>query len=259
MAKLKSPLKTFGGKGRLRNWIIENFPANYTEISYGEPFLGGGSVLFGKKLSVKEVVSDFDPATFQVFWEIKNDVDQFVQALLPIQYDEATFERFRDLETTVPFNLAVQEFVVRRMSRSGMRKNFAFTARTRGGIPGDINAWNNTIEQLPLISNRLQNVELLNKDFRDFEFQDFNYLDPPYFSKDRVSTDVYQREMKKPCHEALLDMILSSSKLFLLSGYDNPLYADRLRGWRKISKNVANNAGQTRVKSGRIEMLWANY
>lgn len=43
-SSIKQPLiKMFGGKWYLADWIISLFPVNYENMTYIEPFLGGGS------------------------------------------------------------------------------------------------------------------------------------------------------------------------------------------------------------------------
>ena len=44
----------------------------------------------------------------------------------------------------------------------------------------------------------------------------------------------------------------------MTSGYANTLYDTALRGWERIPIPMPNHAGQTKVKSDRVEIVWVN-
>ena len=55
-------------------------------------------------------------------------------------------------------------------------------------------------------------------------------------------------------HEELLDVLMAHKGPVLLSGYDNDLYNDRLRGWHR---EEAVSYSQTATR--RQEVLWMNF
>ncbi len=55
-------------------------------------------------------------------------------------------------------------------------------------------------------------------------------------------------------HEELLKILLKHPGKVLLSGYENDLYNDMLRGWNKVQKTTRAERGQART-----ETLWMNY
>jgi DNA adenine methylase len=57
-------------------------------------------------------------------------------------------------------------------------------------------------------------------------------------------------------HAALLDVVPRCRGTVVLSGYPSPLYDARLVGWRRVSFDMANHAGQGRCKQRRTEVLW---
>ena len=78
--KIEKPfLKWVGGKTQIINSVLEYFPAEID--TYYEPFLGGGSVLFGvlslqknNQLNIKKIVaSDANSALIAVYNNIKNN------------------------------------------------------------------------------------------------------------------------------------------------------------------------------------------
>jgi DNA adenine methylase len=261
-------LKTFGGKGTasILKWLLANFPSDYRLRRYIEPYGGGGALLLNKSPSIQEVWNDINRDTYLVFkYAQSNALSRVATAG---GYGEAVFNFYKDDKNFIgakEWYLAEREFILRNMSRSGMKKDFAWSDRLRGGQPGDVNAWNNKLKNLSQISKRLRNVGILNEDaitvLRKFNFPDtFTYLDPPYLPITRVSKKVYDNEMTCEQHEELLKFLTTEWKgLFLLSGYDNSLYEKYLKNCIKQEKKTANNAGQTKKKSTRFECIWRNY
>ena len=270
MAKLRPPVKTHGGKYYLADWVIDNFPENYEELSYGEIFVGGGSVFLNKKRSIKECIYDADWNVISIWEALRNQPVEFYNRLKSLKYAEETFKlscffllAVKDLDS---LDLAVHEYVVRRMSRGGMRKAFAWSERLRGGKPGDLNAWETALEALPRLAARLEGVGILGCDFRtSIPASDgpehLLYLDPPYLKSTRAkgATEVYQHEMTNEDHEEMLKLCVESKSKILLSGYESTLYDSYLGDWKKVYKDVKNHSAQNLHKATKREVLWKNY
>lgn len=79
------------------------------------------------------------------------------------------------------------------------------------------------------------------------------YADPPYVLNTRHGKQ-YRCEMDDVGQEVLLDVLLVHEGPVLLSGYDNDLYNDRLRGWHR---EEAVSYSQT--ASRKTEVLWMNF
>lgn len=261
-----SLIKCFGGKAYLSEWIIRLFPFQYELLRYIEPFAGGASVLFRKNVSVTEIISDTDFELICIYEATKHHLDEFVDILGKVEYSEEVFQ------SALSFNpigqpllvRAANEYVLRRMSRGGLRTSFAWSERLRGGIPGDKNAWLNSIKNLPWFSKRLQNVCILNNDFRFLlpiaTSQCLLYIDPPYLHETRVSTKAYGKyEMSVEAHNHLLDIVLYSPAKILISGYDSELYNRKLSSWNKFEKEIVNHSSQVKVKQKKKEIVWRNF
>ena len=152
------------------------------------------------------------------------------------------------------------------MSRGGLGTAFAWSTRLRGGKPGDVNAWETAIEEIPQISKRLQGVNIFQGEafvFFDLFKDDSDtllYLDPPYLPSTRVSPGAYGHlELGNSDHEALLGMCRRAQCKIALSGYLNDLYEAMLSSWRVACKEVASHASQSFEKPHKIECLWMNY
>lgn len=65
---------------------------------------------------------------------------------------------------------------------------------------------------------------------------------------------LYKHEMKDADHEELLNILVKHQGKILLSGYDNDMYNDILKGWNKVQKHTRAEGGRART-----ETLWMNY
>lgn len=263
MKKTRSPIKTHGGKSYLSSWIISQFPENYQEMTYLEPFCGGANVLLNKKPSKEEVINDLDENIIVLFRILRDQCTQFIRKIKTIKYKESNFS-IASKKAENDLQKAINEFVLRRMSRGGLKKAFAWSNRERGGQPGEINAWETIIDSLPDISQRLQNVIILNKTaislLKVFDEKDILvYADPPYLHETRESIDAYTHEMLVDDHIALADALNNFKGKVLLSGYPSRLYNRLYKGWKCESKKMPNHASQKKVKSVKLELLWRNF
>ena len=268
--KLRPPVKTHGGKFYLCNWIIENFPPNHEELTYCEPMCAGASVFLNKATSKQEVINDIDKGLVCVFKSLRDEPKEFIDRIKRIKYTERAFKMAQTKHDEGKFDdyldQGINEYMLRRMSRGGMKKAFAWSDRLRGGQPGDVNAWETMIEELPGIAERVKNTIILNKPVFDVikiwdEEDTLLYLDPPYLHSTRTegSTNAYEHEMTVEDHMNLLHLAKTARGKVIISGYSSPLYNRTLKGWKTKKKNVANNSGQGKVKERRLEVIWMNY
>lgn len=263
--KLRPLFKMAGGKYYLARHIINHFPANYEDLKYAELCGGAASVLFNKRPSKIEIYGDVDPRTANVFYCLKHYPDEFIKIVEATTYCEKSFKDAGKVQFVYgDVNSAVAELSLRRMSRGGLKKHFSWSNRMRGGRPGDENAFETFKSLLPDMVKRLQNVEVSCMDIMEsIKLYDSEktlfYIDPPYVHSTRVSKDVYEYEMTNEQHEQIGEMLNSIEGKAIISGYDCLLYQKLYKNWRCVAKAVKNNAGQTKVKSNRIECLWLNY
>ncbi len=253
-------IKIFGGKYYQWKNIVAAFPNGFQDLTYVEPFVGGGAVILNKPRSQREVINDIDSNLITLYLEVRDNCKEFLKELRSLKYEEATYEKARSSE----FHPAVNEFVLRRMSRGGAKQTFGWSERLRRKMPEYISGWIGALKNLPAVSKRLQGVEIRNEDYRglleEFAGPDtFFYLDPPYVVEERVSTNVYEFEFSMDDHVSLLNHMKTNESFFLLSGYGCPTYAATLNGWVVSTKEYACSASAQKKKPKRIESLWRNY
>tara|TARA_Y100000034_G_scaffold134066_1_gene201494 strand:+ start:2905 stop:3717 length:813 start_codon:yes stop_codon:yes gene_type:complete len=266
--KLRPPVKIHGGKYYLSSWIIEHFPAGYEEMTYLEPFCGAASVFLNKEPSKEEAINDVNLGIIQIMRVLRDEPGDFIGRIKRIKYSEGTFKRAlkrsKEEEYKDYMEHAVTEFVLRRMSRGGLKKAFAWSNRTRGGQPGDVNAWETIIEQLPIVSDRLKGVYIFNKSAFNVikAFNDPNtliYCDPPYLDSTRTTPDAYEDELDADQHIELAGLIKQFKGKAIISGYSSPLYRRLFSEWRCKRKKIANHASQSKSKATKTECIWLNF
>lgn len=264
--KIRPWTKCHGGKGRLKDWVISYFPENYELLTYVENYVGGGSIVLNKKKSAKEIINDIDPSVFILLYFIKHDFSSLICKLEKLKYEEKTFLYYKTHRDFLVEGLdkAVAEYVIKRMSRGGLGKNFAWQERLRGGQPGSINEWETSLQNLYKVKERLKDVEIYNTPALNliqlFDGPDaFFYLDPPYLHETRTAKSAYRFEMSRQDHIDLLDVIIKSKAKILISGYSSSLYNQTLKSWNDDFLDVTNNSGQNSQKQRRTERLWWNY
>jgi DNA adenine methylase len=283
--KAGPPLKWHGGKHYVADLVLREMPRH---VTYVEPFLGGGQVLFRRDPDDRRLwLSPHKGVT-----EIANDIDARLMTFYRVLQDERLFERFRRRIDAVPFSeaewveararlsacagepadadamvdRAVWLFVCCRQSMAGRMKSFTppTVCRTRRGMSNETSAWLTAVEGLPAAKRRLGRVYLLCRPAVQVIKQcdrpeTLFYCDPPYPHETRTARDVYAHEMTDADHRELLDVLLVCQGKVILSGYDNRLYAEKLAGWRRLTKDLANHAAGGEAKRTMTEVLWFNW
>lgn len=263
-------VKIHGGKRYLFKWILENFPTGYEEMKYVETCGGACSVLLNKIRSKSEIYNDLDITLYNLLYYLKNEPDKFMAEIADVQYNEETYKKAAwniKNKKAWGFGLhgAIDELIIRRMSRGGLRNSFGWSNRKRGGKPGDVNAWDTfKLYHLPMICERLKNVELRNEHVADLVKNEDSentlfYIDPPYLHSTRSVPAAYNVEMTEGEHLLLSQVLQDVKGKVVLSGYYSQLYAKLYKGWTMVAKEVANHAGQAKKKQRRIECLWMNF
>ena len=279
---LIQPLKWWGGKHYLAKKIIDLMPRH---LHYVEPYAGGLAVLLekdpfdqskywgekGYEQGISEVVNDIHRELTN-FWRVLQREDTFaafqrqIEAMpfSQIEWEEA--EVRQNPLTDLNVEAAAAFFVRCRQSRAGGFKDFATLSRnrTRRQMNEQVSAWQNCIDGLPAVSDRLRRVVILNQPALDVIRQQDGaatlfYLDPPYLHETRATTGNYQHEMTEDDHRELLAAIKQCQGTFMLSGYPNPLYDGELAGWRREDFVIDNKASGGKVKRQMTESLWMNF
>ncbi len=256
--KMKAIMKYPGSKWSIAKWIISFFPEHH---SYLEAYLGSGAVLFNKPRSDIETVNDLDGNVVNLFEWIRKDPERLAHEIYYTPYARQVYE---DAFTAVPedsLGKAVNFYI---------RLNMGHGFRTNGekvGWKNDVQGreksyasqdWCSLPDKIMQAAERLRGVQIENKPAVEL-IQRFNfknvliYADPPYVLSTRHGKQ-YRCEMEDKEQNELLDVLLSHKGPVLISGYDNPLYNDRLRRWHREETTC-----YSQVCSKKREVLWMNF
>lgn len=201
--RAKPFLKWAGGKTQLLAAIDGSLPNSFheqKEVTYIEPFVGGGAVLFYllQKYSniSRAIINDINPHLINTYQAIKNQSDELIFLLSKIQssyraLDEIEAQRKFFLKIRERFN-AIPQSCVEDAAYMIFLNRTCFNGLYRENSKGEFNVsfgkyLNPTILDEALIksdSEILQRVEILQGDFSQIESHisdyTFIYFDPPY-------------------------------------------------------------------------------
>lgn len=258
--RMKALIKYPGSKWSIANWIIRFFPEHH---SYLESHFGSGAVLFNKPRSNIETVNDLDDDVVNLFEWIRKDPEQLAYTIYLTPYSRKVYDTAfcRSDQPTDSFERAVNFFI---------RLNMGHGFRTNGekvGWKNDIQGrerayaakgWCELPQSIIKTAERLRGVQIESRPalavIERYNYANvLIYIDPPYLLSTRHGRQ-YRHEMDDHDHNDLIDLISSHKGKILISGYDNPLYATRLKNWHREKTTC-----YSQVCSKKQEILWMNF
>ena len=275
MARLRSPLIWYGGKGMMVSKLLPLLPPHRT---YVEVFGGGASLLFAKSPSPVEVY---------------NDIDGNVVNFFTVLRDEEKFKRFKRMCEATPYSRRMWKeckermnegddverawrfFVAVRQSQSACGGWSCRVEGVTGGMARGVSAWLATVDGLHHVHDRLRRVQIECDDFRRiierYDYPDcLFYCDPPYVQDSRAAGVPYA-DMTLEDHKELVDLLLSIEGMAMLSGYKHEVYLPlEEAGWKRYDFETSCHAvGRTRgtgvlgegsatAKYPRVESVWVS-
>ncbi len=271
MSPARPLLRWFSGKWISAPWIVSFMPPHKV---YTEAYSGAASVLMHKPPSadVEEIVNDIDDRIANLYQCLRSET---LCLCLREALDRTPFSRTEFEEAFKPiFRYECSsdgELIVERARRlvvsSGMAYANGKSGSRRAGFRTYVGAsrstpvkdWSTIPDAVVPIHQRFKRVLVERNDalkiiLRYDSVDALHYVDPPYVNSTRASAaDAgYRHEMSDADHERLLDVVMSVRGMVLLCGYDNSLYGDRLKGWRREQRSFKTTTGS------RIESLWLN-
>lgn len=284
--KLIGEIKIHGGKNYLCRRIFSLAPTHYDW--YIDAYGGAGSMTYNAPAVKQQWFNDKNYFRWMVKNVIKQWPGELEGKLRALKYDEETFLAHKKMHeineaahkanclSGLPYaqiESAVSYIVTCRMSRGGLGESFAWSDRLRGGQPGDLNAWCTMLDRLLALSRRLQPVHLIHGLATNLILQQalrakqdgkrlFVYLDPPYLKSTRSTQAVEygDDEMTIEDHDRMLDLVNRCDNVhFAISTYNNTLYENKLKDWRREEFSMPNHSGQGDTKERRFEILYLNF
>lgn len=264
LAVSRPAMRYHGGKFRLAPWIMKFMPPHGC---YVEPFGGAAGVLIQKPRAYAEVYNDLDGDVVNFFRVVRDPVtrEQLQQACALTPYARAEFDLAWE-PTDDPVERARRTAVRAAMGfgSAGATKGttgFRIDTRRKHGTAQD--NWVDYPPTVAAVGRRFEHVLIENRPAIDVMLQHdspstLHFVDPPYVHETRAmrTKGGYRHELDDDDHEELIDVLEALQGMVLLCGYDSPLYANRLRGWRCESTAARISGG--RGTAMREEMLWMN-
>lgn len=238
--KLKSIIKLNDNKAHLVPWILDKFPEGYQNMTYLEPFLGGGSVLLNKDPSVEEVANDIDQGIVDIWRAVRDEPKTFLSKTKRMEYKESVFSRCHGRKDDDYLGRAVCEFALKQMSKGGLKKVFL----PKAGKVMCKDCWQGVLEKVPAIHERINKVYFMNKDaaaiIRAFSHENsLVYCDPPELEEEGI--------MDSNKHIELSEILREFKGKAIVSAKNCALYKRLYAGWSR--KGVP----------GKNESIWLNF
>lgn len=187
---LASPVvKWVGGKRQLLERLMPLFPETY--ISYCEPFIGGGAVLFALQPQ-KAIVNDINSELIGVYRAIKDDVEALIKRLAQFENTKECFYEVRGWDRNAEFynqlsniDKAARVIFLNKTCYNGLyRVNSAGEFNTPFGRYKNPNIVNESTLRAVHEYFNTADVTILNTSYskavQGLPEDSFVYLDPPY-------------------------------------------------------------------------------
>lgn len=251
-----------GGKFYLAKWIISEFPENYQEMTYVEPFGGAGWVLFKKEPSNIEVWNDINSELFNMFKQIIDNYDEFKRIAMWML-------RSRELFNYIKKNYNNEINPVKKAVYFAYLMTNSFSGRAKCFVGKKKNNWFAFLKKLRQIYWRFSKVIIENLDYKEciqkYDSPDtLFYIDPPYLFEDaRYHYKIFQNsKFTLDDHLELANILKSLKGKFLLSYYPHEVIEKEYKDFRFLSRNVSAWASSVPLEGKRIkktEILIKNF
>ncbi|GHV49963.1 site-specific DNA-methyltransferase (adenine-specific) [Spirochaetia bacterium] len=240
---LKPYLKWAGGKRQLLPEIRKHIPENINNLTYYEPFVGAGAVLFDLQPQ-KAVINDFNAELILTYRVIKDHVEELIQELKKHkEHNDETYYydmRAQDRDKEEFSHLNDIEKAGRLIFLNKTCYNGLYRVNSRGLFNVPYGKYKNPAicEEPVLWAVHLylnsNSITIMNGDFeavaKEAASKSFVYFDPPYHSQDKTNFTGYQADGFNDDEQIRLrDTFLYLTKKdipCLLSNSDTPFIRD---------------------------------
>ena len=256
-AEIKAPLRYFGSKWRLADWIVRQLPEH---TCYVEPFGGSAAVLLTKPKAEHEVYNDVSGDLVH-FWRILRErTGELAGAIARTPYSREehllAFEPCdEDLERARRF--AVRSWqTIGGVKRASQGRGWRYSIASHNwSCPTAV--WQKVPERIIAAADRMKGVYIERGSWREVTERfdaptTLHYWDPPYVLTSRSKNrDTYEDEFTDDDHQGLLDLALEVEGMVVISGYPSELYDDALQGWKRLE-----TGGRSQSNASTTEVLW---
>lgn len=263
---IKTPLRYPGGKSRVADMLIANFP-EFRE--YREPFLGGGSVFVStiqKKPNARYWINDLYYDLY-CFWksakEKPYEMTSFIKTIKSLYKNGK--ELYEDLlkkhDIMNDFDLGVAFFILNRITFSGTSLSGGYS---QGSFDGRFNT--HSIKRIEEVSRLLLDVKVTNLDYSDMlggnDDDVFVFMDPPYYTATKSALYGKGGELHKGFnHERFAETVKKCYHKWMITYDDCDFVREHFSGYNIIPFSLMygmRNTGKDPDMRGR-EVIITNY
>lgn len=248
--KIIKPKKTI--KKILKTDIISEFPENYQDLIYCEPFCGCCNVFLKKEPSKISILNDFNLGIFTLIKTLQDNENSFLNKLKKIKFNKTTFKKeFNKTDFKNETERAINQYIVHRMSRGSLCKTYSWSISKKN--QGDVCSWNTGVENLQKVSEKLQGVFIYNKSPQEI-VSNFNcdnvllYCNMPCYCGRPVKT-AYKQEMSEKEHIEFSKLLLKFTGKLIIHNLDSSLYKKLYKSFNR--KKIINK--------NKTEYIWKNF
>lgn len=261
---MTAPFKYPGGKWSYADWLVSlAAPHRF----YLEPFFGSGAFFFTKKPTIYETINDKDYMIVNFYKACRDYPEELARVIDLTPYAKAEYLSIREEASGQEIKLTgdcvedARRWAIRCCQGFGpkLAEKSGWSANRHSGGRSFPKTWSKLPNTIYQIAQRLKNVQIECMDavklIRACNASDcLIYADPPYLGETRTGKLYREEMMDRESHNRILDALMDHKGPVMLSGYDNDLYNERLKGWRKQTKK-----GYTTGGNKRLETVWLNY
>lgn len=217
--KISSPLRFPGSKSKVLGRFVPYFDSPH--IEYREPFVGGGSIFFGKAKARHNILNDIDENVYSFFIALRDYPKELCELVLN-NYPSVELWKQKRQQT---FHQSIIEkgfdfLFFNRTNYSGI-----YNASLLGGVEQKSNypidcRWNPTLlcQSIISCSEKLKDVTIMNQNFDTIiTMPGENVLliiDPPYYKQGHK---LYPISMKHEDHVRLAKLLRETNHRYLLT------------------------------------------
>ena len=206
--------------------IVSLLPKNYEKMHYIEPFCGALNVFFKKRVSKIESVNDINKNLYLFYKVLRDNKDKLKEKINNTMYCEHTYKDIKSIYHSQDYKDEILKawatFVLFNSCVQGIHwSGFGYNVSPNIGS-SQVKKFTYSKIQIDVISNRLQNIQIFNRDANWFidRFKDerdcIMYLDPPYPETDQA----YDAKFNINDFNNMLEKLYNVKFKFLLSFYE---------------------------------------
>lgn len=242
---MKSPINWVGGKSTMLNKLLPIFPKHHC---YVEVFGGAGWVLFGKEPSKVEVLNDFDGLLINMWKQIKNNKDYFINSFAFTLVSREIFDDYKLKWKNNDYKDELEKahifFYLVNASFASDMKNPIFGTKSQRRNTLRLDEIEKTINQA---YERLLKVTVENRSFEQL-FKTYNnentffYCDPPYRNTKEYATgkftDEQYRALKDCCESTKGNILITINDDEYIRELFKDFYIMDNEAYYKVCKDV---------------------